>query len=177
MSGEVAEWSKAVDSKSTERLACSVSSNLTFSAKVMILFVQKYPVKSITPDYYRGFYFVLLRYSPDTCTNIQVHTIYLGTYDGTYTKNDQVMYRSGVKPVIVKTMNDMQVRNLRPAKRQYRKCVDKNLYIEVYPSRNKSWSYRVRGKPGEKDAILGLGRYPANTTEQARALSRELRKR
>ena len=76
--------------------------------------------------------------------------------------------------MIIRTLNDMQIRSFKPTERQYRKCADRNLYIEVFPSGSKSWSFRVRGRSGEKDAILGLGRYPAVTLEKARALSRDL---
>ena len=45
--------------------------------------------------------------------------------------------------MIVKTLNDMQIRNLKPKDSPYRECADKNLYVEVSPAGKKTWRFRT----------------------------------
>lgn len=64
------------------------------------------------------------------------------------------------------SLNDTQIRALRPSEKSFKKADEKGLYIEVMPSGSKLW--RLKYRFGSSEKRLALGAYPEVTLAEAR---------
>ena len=67
----------------------------------------------------------------------------------------------------------LQVRNLKPATRTYRKPDGKGLYLSVTPQNKKSWIYRYKIKGNE--SLFTIGHYPDMALSEARHQRKQAR--
>lgn len=65
-------------------------------------------------------------------------------------------------------LKDLQIRNLKPTDKPYKKYDTDGLFILIKPSSQKSWRYKYRF--GKKEKLIVLGEYPAVTLSEVRKL-------
>jgi integrase len=63
-------------------------------------------------------------------------------------------------------LNDIQIRNLKPAEKEYKKHIGKGLNIVVKPSGRKIW--RLKYRYGNKEKSLTIGEYPIISLKEAK---------
>jgi len=63
-------------------------------------------------------------------------------------------------------LKDLEIRNLQPKSKPYRKADSAGLYLEVSPNGSKLWRWKFRY--GGKEKRLALGAYPAVSLKVAR---------
>ena len=83
------------------------------------------------------------------------------------------MHRAQIKR---RPLSDTVLANLKPESREYREHDGGGLYFRVQPNGNKSWTLRYKTPEG-KWSWIGLGKYPAVSSDMARRKASELRQR
>ncbi|MBR0573388.1 MULTISPECIES: tyrosine-type recombinase/integrase [Pasteurellaceae] len=76
-------------------------------------------------------------------------------------------------PKIVKPLTNTEVNNAKPKEKPYRLNDGKGLYLLVNPNKSKLWRFNYSRPFNKKRNDLSLGKYPAVTLLQARALRDE----